>query len=52
MKEMNMPRCAKYVERLGLAHDPAFSHWVKFASKKRNRLLKKVFRRKRSNRFK
>jgi hypothetical protein len=52
MKEMNMPRCAEYAERLGLADEPAFSYWVKFALKKRNRLLKKVLRRKRSNRFK
>ena len=52
MKEMNMPRCAEYAERLGLTDEPAFSHWVKFALKKRDRLLKKVFRRKRSNRFK
>ena len=47
-----MPRCAEYAKRLGLADEPAFSYWVKFALKKRERLLKKVLRRKRSNRFK
>jgi hypothetical protein len=52
MKEMNIPRCAKYAERPGLADEPAFSYWVKFALKKRNRLLMKVFCRKRSNGFK
>jgi len=52
MKEMNMPRCAEYTKRLGLADEPEFSYWVNFASKKRERLLKKVFRRKRSNCFK
>jgi len=52
MKEMNMPRCAEYAKRLGLVDEPAFSYWVKFALKKRYRLLKQVVRRKRSNRFK
>jgi hypothetical protein len=49
---MNMPKCADYAIENGLAEEPAFKFWVKHALKKRDRLIKKVYKRKRMNRFK
>jgi hypothetical protein len=52
MRDMNMPKCADYAIENGLAEEPAFKFWVKHALKKRDRLIKKVYKRKRMNRFK
>jgi hypothetical protein len=52
MRDMNMPACADYAVKMGLAEEPAFNFWVKHAMKKRDRLIKKVFKRRRSNRWK
>lgn len=52
MRDMNMPACADYAVKMGLAEEPAFKFWVKHAMKKRDRLIKKVFKRRRSNRWK
>ena len=52
MRDMNMPKCADYAIENGLAEEPAFKFWVKHALKKRARLIKKVYKRKRMNRFK
>jgi hypothetical protein len=52
MRDMNMPKCAEYALQNGLADEPAFKFWVKHAIKKRSRMIKKVYKRRRMNRWK
>jgi hypothetical protein len=52
MRDMNMPKCAEYAIEHGLADESAFKFWVKHAMKKRERLIKQVYKRKRRNKFK
>jgi hypothetical protein len=52
MRDMNMPACAEYAILNGLADEPAFKFWVKLAIKKRDRLIKQVYKRKRMNKYK
>jgi hypothetical protein len=52
MRGMNMPKCAEHAIKHGLADEPAFRFWVKLAMKKRERLIKQVYKRKRMNKFK
>jgi hypothetical protein len=52
MRHMDMSAVAQYAIEHNIQHHPAFAKWVRYAIKKKDRLIKQVLKRKRHNWYK